>query len=1059
MPFGERKGKAPKPLTLPSRGRKVARGIKMVVKGVLTVVMAVLLVVDNTVVPSMTAGMVGRMANDMLGYQQSWDNTNTKVDPDKGAYYTSDFTEDEIGDAQHALDRRIADEGYVLLKNDNHTMPFAEGTTFSFFGESSKHLGESQSLVTQFIGASGSYDKLNEAFENEGFSVNTELEDFYLSDDASQYDLGKGSISFGQDEDFAINECPLSVLKGRNGLLDSAEGTVPVFALKRVAGEGRDMPRSMYNHTDNADDQQLSYLTLDSDEREILSYLNDNFDQVVVVVNTASALEFDWLADYPNVKAIVYMPSAGTYGIESLAGIFSGSVNPSGRTVDTFAADASTSPAAQNYGDYAYLEADGKLSGYNYVTYEEGIYVGYRYYETRYEDAVLGQGNAGAYDYADEVVYPFGYGLSYTDFAWSDFTTAQDGTTVTTTVTVTNTGDVAGRDVVELYVQSPYTDYDKTNGVEKAAVELVQYAKTDLLDPGESQTLTLSFDVDQLKAYDAQTAKTYILDGGTYYVTAATDAHAATNNILAAKGSDASVQASGVSAGSETGDAALVAPVEIAGDVDTTTYATDSYTGTAVTNQFDAAKGDATYLTRSDWEGTFPKHDGEPIEGEVSTWGNEINGTDGDGNPASLVYGKTASDELLAQLDSFESNNPVSDDEITDEPVYGQDNGLTLIDLRGLDYDDPQWDALLDQLTPEDYEEVLGHSGYGIEYLESVGKPFNIDADTAAGLIYGGGGSAIGGDSMMFCSPITVAQTYNQDIATDYGHMIGSEGVLGGASGWYAPSMNIHRTPYSGRNNEYYSEDPFVSGTVASLEIKGAADKGMYAYIKHFALNDQENHRGDNSIGTRGGGLVTWANEQSIREMYLLPFEMCMKVGDVEETYVDADGDTQTREQRAAQGIMSSFNRIGATWAGGDYALLTGIARDEWGFDGMVITDSANGATDLMNVSQMIRAGGDTRLLSNPSDYTFDETDVAEYHYARKALHHVLYITANSRAMQGAVPGSVYKPGLQAMDRARIAVNVIAIVSLALLAGTGWRNHKRNQRERELAASLTGTQK
>ena len=320
-------------------------------------------------------------------------------------------------------------------------------------------------------------------------------------------------------------------------MLDSAKDTTPVFVMKRVAGEGRDAPRSMYNHADSAEDKAKNYLEPDSTELEILQYINDNFDNGIVVVNSAVVVELDWLAQFPNIRACLLVPSTGTDGMDSLAGILSGDINPSGRTVDTFAADALGSPAAQNFGDYQYVDAEGNLTKYNYVSYAEGIYVGYKYYETRYEDAVLGQGNAGDFDYDAEVVYPFGHGLSYTDFAWSDFKTSWDGKTCTAEITVTNTGDVAGKDVVELFAQSPYTDYDRANGVEKAAVQLVGYAKTKQLEPGESQLIQVTFDESELKAYDASGAGTYILDAGTYYVTTyATDSKTGAAFVIDAHG-------------------------------------------------------------------------------------------------------------------------------------------------------------------------------------------------------------------------------------------------------------------------------------------------------------------------------------------------------------------------------------------------------------------------------------------------------------------------------------------------------------------------------------------
>ena len=1016
-----------------SRARKVGRVIKTILKSVLVVVLAVAMVGVNVMLPN---SMISRMVNNIAGYQQSWDNSKANTAGLDLDYYKADYDKDSIGDAEKQLDRQIANEGYVLLKNDGNTMPFEQGTTFSFFGESVKNLTATQSVLTQFTGAKGNSNQLKDSFESRGFGVNQTLMDFYTKGAGSKYTMGTGSINFGAAEDFRINECPLSELESADGVLDSTKDTVPVFVMRRVAGEGRDMPRSMYNHATSAEDKAKTYLEPDSTELEILQYINDNFDNGVVILNTASALNLGWLEQFPNIKSVLFVPSTGRYGTDSLADIFAGEVSPSGKTVDTFEANSLNSPAAQNYGDYQYIDGDGNLTGYSYVSYAEGIYVGYRYYETRYEDAVLGQGNAGDFDYDSEVVYPFGYGLSYTTFDWSNYQASWDGTTCTVSVDVTNTGDVAGKDVVEVYAQSPYTDYDRANGVEKSAVQLVNYGKTKLLEPGETQTVSVTFDQDMLKAYDANGAKTYILDAGTYYVTAAHDSHDAVNNVLAAKGANVAGDASRVS---------TYVPSNT--DVDTTTYATDTKSGAEITNLFGDAKGDITYLTRADWEGTFPQHDGTPLEGNVSTWGAEINAVDENGNPVSYAWGKVASPELIDRLKGLDSGNPVSDATITDTPVYGQNNGISLIDLRGKDYNDPMWNQLLDELSAEDYRELVGHSGYGSNFVQSIGKPFNIDADTAAGLIYGGTG-------MMFCSPVVMAQTWNQDLASAYGAMIGNEANIGGTTGWYAPSMNIHRTPFTGRNGEYYSEDPVISGTVASLEIKGAAEKGVYSTIKHFALNDQENHRGDGGIEQ---GCATWSNEQAIREIYVKPFDICMHVGTVDENYVEqgADGSYSmaTTKVDACQAIMSAFNRVGATWAGGNYALLTGLARNEWGFNGWIVTDSANSAASYMDSSQMIRAGGDSRLRSNENNYQYDENNSAEYHYAREAVHHLLYVTANSKAMEGAMPGSVYVPGLQSVDKVRIGVTAGGAAVIALVFWTGWRNHKKRAAERAAAAA------
>ena len=1015
-----------------STARKVGRVVKSVVKVAVAVVFVALLAVNNFVLPGLYSGF-SRMVDSMLGYEQSWDNGGVDASGLDLDYNKADYASvDELKAAAGELDKQIAAEGYVLLQNEGESLPLAEGTTLSFFSESVKNLTSSQSMVSQLTGG-GKVDNSTflSTFAAHGLTVNEELLDFYTSGEGAAYTMGSGSISFGDDEDFSINECPLSVME-ESGVLASAEGTTPVFVLRRVAGEGRDMPRSMYRHADNPEDQARTYLEPDSTELEILQYLNDNFDNTVLLITSNNALELDWLEQFPNIKSVLYAPSLGTYGIDSLASVLAGDVNPSGRTKDTFAANPLSAPAAQNFGDYQYLDESGELTKYNYVSYEEGIYVGYRYYETRYEDAVLGQGNAGDFNYGAEVCYPFGYGLSYTTFEWSDFQTSWSGDECTATVTVTNTGSVAGKDVVELYAQSPYTDYDRANGVEKAAVTLVGFAKTQLLEPGESQTVEIVFEESQLASYDYLGAKTWILDAGTYYVTAAGDSHEAVNNVLAAKG--AAVE----------GNVAMTATyVPDNAEVDTTTYATDTLTGEEVTNRLDDAAGDLTYLTRSDWTGTFPTHDGEPTS-QVSTWGNEINGDDG----VSYTYGKTASAELIAQLDSTDSGNP-DVQEWEGDLVYGAKNGLTLIQMRGLEYDDPAWDDLLDQLTPEDYDILITQAGYGTDYIASVEKPAGTDADSTSGWSWGGIG-------MTFCNPAMVAQTWNVELAYELGICIGDESLYGGATGWYAPAMNINRTAFSGRAGEYFSEDGFLAGALASQEVKGAAEKGVYTLIKHFAFNDQENHRGDR---TGQYSMATWLNEQSAREIYLRPFEMCMKVGDVEVNYVRETGDgtyeNATTTMAACQGLMTAFNRIGATWVGGDYDLITGIVRTEWGFDGWIITDNADTGV-FMNAGQMIEAGADSKLTaSDPTDtWTFDENDATQYRYARDAVHHLLYVMANTHCMNGAMPGSHYTSGvggMQKADQIRWGITGVAAVGLVAIAGLTVRGVLKSRKERRIS--------
>lgn len=993
---------------------KVRKVVGTTIRSILIILFAVIIAAVNMILPN-----YARMADSMLGgINTKIDNSDVDTSGLDLEYNKADYTKENIGEAEAALHQQIADEGTVLLSNEG-ILPMAKDTEFSFFSVNSATVSASDSMLGG--------RKLTQIFENAGVKINSTLMDFY-TEQSKTYGLSSGSISFGDAEDFAINEVPLSVLQENTDVLDSAKNTVPVYFLKRVAGEGRDMPRSMYNHAESAEDKAKSYLEPDSTELEIISYLNDHFDNVILVTNSNAALELDWVKDYSNVKAVLSCTT-----IESIPYILTGQVNPSGRTVDTFAADASKSPAAQNFGDYQYVDENGELTKYNYVTYEEGIYVGYKYYETRYEDVILNQGNAGDYDYEKEVVYPFGYGLSYTTFEWSDMQTTWSGDECTVTVDVENTGNMAGKDVVEIYAQSPYTEYDKANGVEKASVQLVAYGKTKELAPGEKETVSCTFSKEQLKAYDENNAKTYIFDAGDYYITAAKNAHDAINNIITVK-AESAAEASAINGNTEL--VAIYTPENT--DTDLTTYATDSYSGVEITNQLQDCKADVVYLSRSDWEGTFPTHDGEPGT-QISTWGNEINGEDG----ASYTYVKEASPELITELDSFSSGTDIDPATLADtQIVYGADNGLKLIDLRGRDFDDPLWDDLLDELTADEIYNAIGVSGYGIEYIDSVEKPFNIDADTAAGLFYGGTGA-------MFPNAMTLAQTWNLELASEYGEMIGNEGLLGGADGWYAPSMNIHRTPFSGRNGEYYSEDAYLSGAVASREVYGAASKGMYTYIKHFAFNDQENHRGD-----RDGqfSVATWFNEQSARELYLVPFEMCMKAGDVTLNYVEKQEDgsyaNASKQIRASQGVMTSFNRAGATWAGGDYGLITGILRNEWAFDGIVMTDNANTGV-FMDGYQMTEAGADVKLTSLPASarYDFDKNDPATYYYARQAMHRVLYTIANSKSMNGAMPGSHIKDGLRTTEKIRLAIDVIFGLLILLEAYRIFRLFKPTQKK------------
>ncbi len=918
-------------------------------------------------------------------------------------YHKSDYaTTDDLVTAKDALGQEIAENGIVLLKRDSQSgFPYAEGTAFSFFSQSSDNW-----LATGSGSGSGSSvnTNLKTVFEGAGFKVNDTLWTFYKEGNGNA-SRGAGPIDYGDAQDYSINEVPASKIKDESGLETTFKGTVAAFIFSRLGGEGVDLPRGMNQDAATDADRARHYLEPDSVELGVLQYLQDNpdFDEILLIVNSSNAPELSWTENFSKIHTILDVPCTGKTGLYAVPEILKGSIAPSGRLATTIAADLLASPAAMNIDEGLYYpegnypdRTEGNMN-YNYVYYAENIYVGYRYYETRYEDAVLGQGNAGDYNYASEVSYPFGFGLTTTTFEWSNFKTEWAGKDCTVSLTVKNTGDLASKDVVEIYAQSPYTDYDRDNGVEKASVVLVGFAKTGVIQPGGSETVKVTFNEERLKSYDAKGAGTYILEGGIYYITAGRDAHAAINNILRVKVPSAQLIPS--PAETVAGDADLVATYEPAaeGTVDSVTYGSDTVTGTAITNQFDHATGEGiSYLTRNDWVGTFPKTYGEVSDVE-SPFGNRVNGSDG----KAYIWKLDLSREAYNKIRGTDSLNSTPDDSYTDTVRVGEDNGLELIDLRGLDYDDPKWDELIAQLTVNDMVELVSKSGYGTPAAKSVSKPQTSCADGPNGLSSG----------MPISSGTMIGQTWDTSLAARFGDLVGNDTVLRKIAGWYAPGMNTYRTPFSGRANEYFSEDGFLAGSMAQAEVAAAGARGVVTYIKHFAVNETENHRGDREGNE---GLVTWASEQSIREIYLVPFEMSVKSGNHESYYYTNDGEGNFTQHSYTLpnclGVMTSFNRIGYTWAGGDYNLINNVLRGEWGFIGDVLTDFDNG--EFMDTWQALRAGAGTKL-NYLGAYDYDgnafslSTNMtsAEYHYVKEDIHHLLYTIVNSLAMNGIING------------------------------------------------------
>lgn len=958
-------------------------------------------------------------------------------------YVKSDFANAEALYAyEEDLVAEIAQEGVTLLENKG-VLPLAKGTTLSLFSHSSVD------LVSGGSGSgSGSFEltaKLKEGLESAGLKVNQDLWNFYESGAGSSYQRGIGVINYGRGADWRINECPLSTILSKSSLTSTFDGTVAMFVLSRTGGEGGDAARDMAAFEGQAGQH---YLEPDETELEIISYLNENFDDVILLVNSNNAMELGWVKNYENITAVVNMPGAGRTGVYGLGRVLVGEdadgneISPSGHLVDTFVYDNFSSPAMQNMGDYRYDGTD-----YYYVNYAEGIYVGYKYYETRYEDIVTARANAGTYDYANTVTYPFGYGLSYTTFEWTDYTlSAADASgKLTASVTVTNTGDRRGKDVVQVYVQSPYTQYDMEYGVEKASVSLVGFDKTGYLEPGESETLEIELDLADFVSYDANGAKTYLLEAGDYYVTAAADAHHAVNNILMARKArgDGTVDVNKMVGES---DPAFVG-VYTQAETDSETYGTyDNENGTGkITNRFDYAKlSDATYLSRSNWAAM--ENDGLRY-GSVSSAESteEINGKQ---------FSHAISSDLKAALDSQTSRNP-AEGTVPETYTFGADNGVDLIDLRGAAYDDPLWQELLDEIELSELAKLIAESGYCNPEVKSINKPKVTDLDGPAGLneVVAHGSAPLDSEeglvAMTWPTEYLLACTWETDYALAMGQGIGEDGLYANVVGWYGPAVNIHRSPFAGRNFEYYSEDSFLSGMMGRQAIQGAAQKGMYAFLKHFALNDQEKHR-DHL------GLVTWAGEQAIREIYLKPFELCLKDNTVEIKYNEPIKDSEgvitgyrgkTAQVPAATAIMSSFNRIGPTWAGGNYDLITGILRNEWGFNGFVLTDYE--VVSYMHTKQALAAGGDAKLTTVDWGGFSLENDPEYQGYARDAAHHILYCVVNSAAMNGYVHGVYFVPGFAYYKLIVIGVDILCAAGFIVLAVFLVRNIKGSKKTGE----------
>lgn len=930
---------------------------------ILTAVLAVLLVISIIAIPVTNA--FATVINVTLGA------TTQKIiaDPNAEIYFWTNYeNEEDLVAYEKQLCETVEGEGAALLVNRDNTLPLAKGSKITPFSQSAFNLMYGGTGSGQVSAADAvSLKAALEASFGEG-TVNPDQWKFYAT---AGYKRVNADTTGGNQAQYRINEVPWEKYSDALKGTWANYGDVALVVLARSGGEGADLPSGLPELEEYMTDGD--YLRLCKEEIEMFENLEQlkeqgTFKKIVVLLNSSNALQLDFVDDY-GIDAVLWIGDVGMTGINAVADILVGDINPSGRIVDTFLKDNHSSPAMQNFGAYKYTNAAdydtataqnntdagiGKCNS-DYLVYAEGIYVGYRYFETRYEDYVLNQGNAGEYVYDDDVAFPFGYGLSYTEFEYSNFSIEDKGETIQVDVDVKNVGDVDGKHTVQIYFQSPYTQYDIDNLVEKAAVEICGFDKK-MIAAGATEHFTITVDKEDLTSYDYMKAKTYILDAGDYYFTVGRDAHDAINNILMAKGADASRM-------SGTGDASLTAKWTLA-EMDTTTYAVSSATGNAITNLFDdanlnfyeGAEGQTiTYLSRNDWEGTWPTT--ATLRITETMWADGLTHEES---------GRVAIVEKMKQ--KYYSD-------VTIVPAMGVSGTLTAGDFATAAVDDSAWADLISQVPYTEMTNLIYNGFHLTQPVPSINLPGTNDENGPQGFTK----SLVGGNSAMaYTSEDVMAATFNLELLNEVGKCIGedfmhaTDGSGTAFSGIYGPGANIHRTPYSGRNFEYYSEDGWLSGKMAAAEVQGIQDRGVYVFTKHFALNDQEEGR---------YGISTWSNEQAIREVYLEGFEGSIVEG-------------------GGMGVMSSFNRIGVVWAGAHYGLMTGILRDEWGMTGAAITDCSVMA-NYMDYRMGVLAGQDLWDGYSMGMATLDglDKDPAIVTAVQRATKNIAYSITHSHAM------------------------------------------------------------
>lgn len=896
----------------------------------------------------LSAGELGGLMDTLFGSQRPiYSDEVTSVYPTQKATNKAEA----FANAQE-VNLKLAEEGFVLLKNENAALPMNKGARISVFSKNSVNLSYGGS-------GSGGFDTSNnknlyESLNDAGFVTNPTLKNFYESSQSGPVRTANSSdLDNGDNQKIATAETPQSKYTDavRNSYADYSDAALVVIT--RIGGEGFDLPRYQ-GDSEGAVSADSHYLELDQNEIDLLTAVTDGtFKRVVVVFNTPSSFEATFLKDSAyaafadKIDAAVWIGFTGSNGITALGEILNGDVNPSGRLVDTWAADFTKNPSFANFGTGCLPDTTDKYDGgmYYSVDYEEGIYVGYRYYETRGE-------TDGEDWYNANVVYPFGYGLSYTTFDWTvgdaSASEIELGTTITVPVTVKNTGSVAGKDVVQLYASAPYT----LGGIEKAHKVLVGFAKTKLLQPGESETVTVSFDPYSAASYDYRDANSngfsgYELEAGEYTLYVSRNAHESEKAIALN----------------------LAADVQIGTDPTTDSEVVNRYTDSE--DFLDSDWQLDTMLSRADWEGTWPT--------------------------PQTAQQHAGTDRLYEEIRSEEHNNP-TDFDSEEYPWFGEEPTLTLRDLLPsaeaegyepvVSYDDERWEELMMGCDEEEMIALINNGAYHTLAMEGVGLPATIHGDGPSGFTCFMSKEQVNGTCQYVSEPV-MASTWNINLMNELGEAIGEEGTIGDKatgqpySSIYAPGVNIHRSPFGGRCSEYFSEDPFISGMMGAAEVQGIQSRGVLPTVKHFVANEQETHR---SIG----GDLSWLSEQALREMYLKPFEYTVKLGET-------------------RGIMTSFNRIGTRWTGGDYRLLTEVLRNEWGFNGLVICDF-NTIPQYMIPRMMFYAGGSLDLATQQSAMwtDCDTSDAGDAIVLMRAVKDVMYALVNSNAMNAEVIG--YNP-------------------------------------------------